>query len=93
MQPVLTDRDIKFVMDKRGRRKERRAKSIERGAESKRAEREEEMLPDREYDLTEAICEGVKEMGQAKKKKTFRLTARRLLHSGLIGLWKDRKDI
>jgi len=31
----------------------------------------EEMLPDREYDLTEAICEGVKEIGQIKKKKAF----------------------
>lgn len=32
----------------------------------------EEVLPDRKYDLTEAICEGVKEMGQVKKKKAFR---------------------
>lgn len=32
----------------------------------------EEMLSDREYDLTEAICEGVKEISQIKKKKEFR---------------------
>lgn len=32
----------------------------------------EKMLPDRKYDLTEAICEGVKEIGQVKKKKAFR---------------------
>ncbi|MEA3416392.1 MAG: hypothetical protein U9R02_09610, partial [Thermodesulfobacteriota bacterium] len=31
----------------------------------------EEMLPGRKYDLTEAICEGVKETGQVKKKKAF----------------------
>ncbi len=30
---------------------------------------------------------------KAKTKRKKRLTARRLLNSGLIGLWKDRTDI
>jgi len=30
------------------------------------------MLPGREYDFTKAVCEGVKEIGQVKKKKAFR---------------------
>lgn len=69
MQSVLTDRDIKFVMDKRGRKKEV-VLSYKKFMEIQNIL--EEMLPGREYDLTEAVCEGVKEIGQAKKKKTFR---------------------
>ena len=68
MQPVLTDRDIKFVMDKRGRKKEV-ILSYKKFTEIQNIL--EEMLPDRKYDLTEAICEGVKEIGQVKKRKTF----------------------
>ena len=69
MQSILTDRDIKFVMDKRGCRKEvilsyKKFMEIQNMLQ--------EMLPDREYDLTEAICEGIKEIGEAKKKKDFR---------------------
>lgn len=37
-----------------------------------RAESLEETIPDREYDLTEAICKGVKKIGPVKKKKAFR---------------------
>jgi hypothetical protein len=66
MQPVLTDRDIKFVMDKRGHRKEV-ILSYKKFTEIQNIL--EEILPDREYDLTEAICEGVKEIGYVKKKK------------------------
>ena len=55
-------------MDKRGRKKEvilsyKKFMGIQNILE--------EMLPDREYDLTKAICEGVKEIGQVKKKKPF----------------------
>ncbi|MEA3416388.1 MAG: hypothetical protein U9R02_09590 [Thermodesulfobacteriota bacterium] len=69
MQPVLTDRDIKFVMDKRGRKKEV-ILSYKKFTEIQNIL--EKMLPDREYDLTEAVCEGVKEIGRVKKKKAFR---------------------
>ena len=47
----------------------------------------EEMLPDREYDLTEAICEGVKEIGRVKKKKGFRNMQKLgefLVHRGFV---------
>ena len=71
MQPILTDRDIKFVMDNRGRKKEV-ILSYKKFMEIQNIL--EEMLADREYDLTEAICEGVKEIGQVKKKKAFRKT-------------------
>jgi len=67
MQSILTDSDIKFVMDNRGRRKE----VILTYKIYEIQDILEEMLPDREYDLTEAICEGVKEIGQIKKKKAF----------------------
>ena len=62
------DRDIKFVMDNRGRKKEV-ILSYKKFMEIQNIL--EEMLPDREYDLTEAICEGVKEIGQIKRKKAF----------------------
>ena len=68
MQLILTDRDIKFVMDNRGRKKEV-ILSYKKFMEIQNIL--EEMLPDREYDLTEAICEGVKEIGQIKRKKAF----------------------
>ena len=53
-------------MDKRGRKKEV-ILSYKKFTEIQNIL--EKMLPDREYDLTEAICEGVKEIGQVKKKK------------------------
>jgi len=68
MQSVLTERDIKFIMDKKGRKKEV-VLSYKKFMEIQNIL--EEMLPDREYDLTEAICESVKEIGQAKRRKTF----------------------
>lgn len=34
-----------------------------------RAESLEETIPDRKYDLTEAICKGVKKIGQARPRK------------------------
>ena len=69
MQSVLIDRDIKFVMDNRGCKKEV-ILSYKKFMEIQNIL--EEMLPDREYDLTEAVCEGVKEIGRLKKKKAFR---------------------
>ena len=67
MQTVLTEQNVKFITDSRGRKKEV-ILSYPKFRELQ--DLLDEILPDREYDLTDAIIEGVKEISCIQKEKS-----------------------
>jgi len=67
MQTMLTEQNVKFITDSRGRKKEV-ILSYPKFRELQ--DLLDEILPDREYDLTDAIIEGVKEIGCIQREKS-----------------------
>ena len=67
MQTMLTEQNVKFITDSRGRKKEV-ILSYPKFRELQ--DLLDEILPDREYDLTDAIIEGVKEVGCIQREKS-----------------------
>jgi len=67
MQTVLTEQNVKFITDSRGRKKE---VIINYHKFRELQDLLDEILPDRAYDLTDAIIEGVKEIGCIQREKS-----------------------
>ncbi|MCD6335508.1 MAG: hypothetical protein J7M27_09275 [Candidatus Latescibacteria bacterium] len=67
MQTMLTEQNVKFITDSRGRKKEV-ILSYPKFRELQ--DLLDEILPDRAYDLTDAIIEGVKEIGCIQREKS-----------------------
>lgn len=67
MQTVLREQEVKFITDSRGRKKE---VIISYHKFRELQDVLDEILPDREYDLTDAIIEGVKEIGSIQRGKS-----------------------
>ena len=67
MQTMLTEQNVKFITDSRGYKKEV-ILSYRKFRELK--ELLDEILPDRAYDLTDAIIEGVREIGRIQREKS-----------------------
>ncbi|RKY69770.1 MAG: hypothetical protein DRP97_04915 [Candidatus Latescibacterota bacterium] len=67
MQTMLTEQNVKFITDSRGRKKEV-ILSYPKFRELQ--DLLDEILPDRAYDLTDAIIEGVKEVSCIQREKS-----------------------
>jgi len=67
MQTMLTEQNVKFITDSRGRKKEV-ILSYPKFRELQ--DLLDDILPDRAYDLTDAIIEGGKEIGCIQREKS-----------------------
>jgi len=67
MQTMLTEQNVKFITDSRGRKKEV-ILSYPKFRELQ--DLLDDILPDRAYDMTDAIIEGVKEIGCIHREKS-----------------------
>jgi len=69
MNTILQDQDVKFILDEQGHKKEV-VMTYEKFREISNVF--DEILPDRNYDLTDALSDGLREVAESKRNKTVK---------------------